>query len=64
MMLKLAFDFTAAAFGLLLKDSKHKGQASYGMVEELVHATLGEDGFGYRAGLLGLVRVVRADENL
>jgi len=52
------FQFSAAvaAFGLLLSDSKHKGQASYGMVEELIHATQGEDAFGYRAELLGLVR--------
>jgi len=51
------FQFSAAvaAFGLLLRGSEHRGQASYGMVEELIHATLGEDPFGYRKELLSLV---------
>jgi Ca-activated chloride channel family protein len=56
------FQFAAAvaAFGLLLKDSDYKGQGSYGMVEELIHATLGEDPFGYRKGLLELVGKAKA----
>ncbi|MEN8151661.1 MAG: VWA domain-containing protein, partial [Planctomycetota bacterium] len=54
------FSAAVAAFGMLLKDSRHKGQSSYGMVEELVHSTLGEDPFGYRKGLLDLVTKAKA----
>ena len=45
---------------MLLKDSKHKGQASWGLVEEVVHANLGDDPFGYRAELLKLATRAKA----
>ena len=53
----IAFRFSAAVaqFGMLLRDSKHKGQSSYAAVMRLAKGALGEDPNGYRAGFIKLV---------
>ncbi|MBL9136038.1 MAG: VWA domain-containing protein [Verrucomicrobiales bacterium] len=56
------FKFTAsvAAFGMLLKDSPHRGQASYGRVLEMAREGMGRDSGGWRAEFLGLARKAQA----
>ncbi|MHC4490305.1 MAG: vWA domain-containing protein [Planctomycetota bacterium] len=56
------FKFAAAvaAWGLLLRDSEHKGDANYGLVRELATEGLGSDGGGYRKEFLTLVAKARA----
>ncbi len=54
------FQFSAAVatWGMLLRDSEHKGTASYEQVSELAHAAAkGHDKFGYRAEFLELVKL-------
>ncbi|MBI3267765.1 MAG: DUF3520 domain-containing protein [Planctomycetes bacterium] len=53
------FEFAAsvAAFGLLLRNSPSKGQASWSLVGELAHAWLGSDPGGYRAECVELVKL-------
>ena len=51
----LRFSSAVAAFGMLLRDSKHKGQASFAMVKKLAGQSLGQDPHGYRAEFLKLV---------
>jgi Ca-activated chloride channel family protein len=52
------FKFAAAvaAFGMLLRDSPHKGNGTYAAVEELAEASRGEDASGYRREFIELVR--------
>jgi Ca-activated chloride channel family protein len=47
---------SVAAFGLALRDSPHKGSATYDMAFKLGQAVLGEDRGGYRAEMLRLIR--------
>ncbi len=53
-----AFRFSAAvaAFGMLLRDSAYRGNASYALVDELARGALGVDPGGYRREFLGLVQ--------
>ncbi len=51
----LRFSSAVAAFGMLLRGSKHKGQASFAMVKKLAGQSLGADKHGYRAEFLKLV---------
>jgi len=51
-----AFASAVAEFGLLLRDSKYKGKASYASVAELASATLGNDRDGLRREFVNLVR--------
>jgi len=53
---RLRFAAAVAAFGLLLRDSEHRGQATFPLVLELARGAKGEDREGYRAGFLDLVR--------
>ena len=55
------FRFTAAvaALGMLLRDSEHKGDASFETVLALARAGLGGDPHGRRAEFLGLVKMAR-----
>jgi Ca-activated chloride channel family protein len=53
------FSASVAAFGMLLRDSEHKGRASFGLVESLAKDALGSDQQGYRAEFLGLVEKAR-----
>ena len=52
----LRFSAAVAAFGMLLRDSEYKGQASWSQVRELAAAARGSDANGYRAEFLDLVR--------
>ena len=45
-----------AVYGMLLRDSEHKGAASYDQVLELCGENLGSDQGGYRKEFLELVR--------
>ncbi len=51
----LRFASSVAAFGMLLRDSPHKGQASFAWVRSTAQGALGRDPSGYRAELVGLV---------
>ncbi|MEM6725162.1 MAG: YfbK domain-containing protein, partial [Bacteroidota bacterium] len=53
------FSAAVAAFGLLLRDSKYKGTASYDQVLDLAKAAKGEDPEGYRAEFLRLVETAK-----
>ncbi|MFA5260725.1 MAG: VWA domain-containing protein [Candidatus Omnitrophota bacterium] len=50
------FAATVAEFGLLLRDSQYKGQASYQQVLQQGGEALGQDPYGYRQEFLDLVR--------
>jgi Ca-activated chloride channel family protein len=51
-----AFASAVAGFGMLLRDSPHRGSLTYRAVRELAAPALGDDPDGYRAGFLELVR--------
>ncbi len=55
------FQFAAcvAQFGMLLRDSKHRGDASFDSVLEIAAASLGPDDAGYRAEFVELVKTAR-----
>lgn len=50
------FAASVAAFGMLLRDSPHKGKADFDLVYELAQNALGADKEGYRKEYLRLVR--------
>jgi Ca-activated chloride channel family protein len=50
------FASAVAAFGMLLRNSEYKGEATFDNVLEWAQAARGEDRFGYRAEFIGLVR--------
>ncbi len=56
------FRFAAAVaeFGLLLRDSRHKGDASWAQILELARGALGRDAQGHRAEFVGLVESAQA----
>lgn len=56
------FQFAAAVacFGMLLRDSEHKGDAGYGLVLELARRGKGDDPTGYRGEFIELVRTAQA----
>jgi Ca-activated chloride channel homolog len=54
------FASAVAAFGMLLKQSPYKGQASFALVEELAQSAMTHDPGQYRAEFLGLVRKAKA----
>jgi Ca-activated chloride channel family protein len=56
------FKFAAAVaeFGMLLRDSEHKGNGTFGAVLEWAQEGKGSDGNGYRAGFIELVRKAQA----
>jgi Ca-activated chloride channel family protein len=51
---------SVASFGLLLRDSPHKGGANWNMTLELANEGKGDDRDGYRAEFAGLVEKARA----
>ena len=51
----LRFASAVAEFGLLLRDSEHKGSSSYRQVLELARSSRGNDTEGYRAEFIKLV---------
>ena len=56
----MRFASAVAAFALLLRDSEHRGQASYDQVLALARGARGDDPQGYRGEFLGLVESARA----
>jgi Ca-activated chloride channel family protein len=56
----LRFAAAVAGFGMLLRDSEHKGNASWAQVLELGEAGSGEDREGYRREFLELVRTAES----
>ena len=56
------FEFAAAVagFGMLLRDSEHRGTTTVGSVLALAEDGLGEDHGGYRRGFLDLVRAYQS----
>lgn len=55
----LGFSAAAAGFGMLLRDSKFKGDLSYDQVKKMAQAYRGDDDHGYRSEFIRLVE--RAD---
>ncbi len=53
----LAFASSVASFGMLLKDSKFKGDSSFDMVKELAQNGKGEDRNGYRSEFIKIVEL-------
>ena len=53
------FATSVAAFGMLLRGSQHRGDATYDGVLEIASASRGEDKFGYREEFLELVRAAQ-----
>ena len=58
------FDFAAgvAAYGMIMRNSPYKGEATISMAKELVKQGLGFDSYHYRAELLELMDLVRSEE--
>lgn len=56
----LRFASAVAAFGMVLRNSEHRGGATLSAVEEIASAALGKDPHGYRAEFLELVRKAEA----
>lgn len=50
------FAASVAGFGMLLRDSKFRGQVTKEMVEQIASGAMGEDKSGYRVEFLDLVR--------
>ncbi len=56
----LRFSSAVAAFGMLLRDSQYKGDATYGEVLKMARASAGPDPQGYRAEFIELVETARS----
>jgi Ca-activated chloride channel family protein len=54
------FAAAVAAFGMILRDSEHRGHATLDGVLELARESLGHDEMGYRAEFVKLVEHVRS----
>ena len=54
------FAAAVAGFGMILRDSPHKGRVAFDSILRLSEANLGRDEDGYRAGLVELVRKASA----
>jgi Ca-activated chloride channel family protein len=54
------FAAAVAAFGMLLRNSEHKGETTYDQVIELALAAKETDRFGYRAEFVNMVRNAKA----
>ena len=62
----LRFAASVAELGMLLRNSPHKGTASFGQVREIAQQALGRDFEGYRHDFLSMIsmaeRVPNAEE--
>jgi Ca-activated chloride channel family protein len=56
----IRFAAAVAAFGMLLRDSEHRGTATFGDVLALAKAGQGDDPGGYRAEFVELVEAAQA----
>lgn len=54
------FAVCVAQFGMLLRDSKHRGDANFDSVLEIAAASLGPDNAGYRNEFVELVKIARS----
>ena len=56
------FQFAAAVagFGMLLRESEHKGEWTYDAVEEVAKASLGDDEYGFRKEFVELVAMANS----
>jgi Ca-activated chloride channel family protein len=57
---ELLFSTAVAEFGMLLRDSPYKGQATWDEVVHLAEMGIGADSLGYRGEFVELVRVARS----
>ena len=55
----MRFASAVAGFALLLRDSEHRGGASFEQVLALARGARGEDENGYRAEFIGMVETAR-----
>lgn len=53
------FSAAVAGFGMLLRDSKFKGDLSYDRVADMAESSLGDDKEGYRQEFLQLINIAR-----
>jgi len=58
------FSAAVASFGMLLRESEHKGDASFEGVLELARAGKGQDFHGYRSEFIQLVEKTRLLQSL
>lgn len=58
----LRFATAVTAFGMLLRDSEHRGGASYPMALELARASRGADPHGHRAEFIKLIELAAAQD--
>ncbi len=61
------FSAAVAGFGMLLRDSKYKGSATFDQIEELAIQAKGKDKYGYRdefITLIDLARSFKGDQNM
>ena len=58
------FAASVAAFGMLLRDSPHKGSADFAMAQTLAESSLGTDEYGYRRNFVQLVRAAKSAKAL
>jgi Ca-activated chloride channel homolog len=56
----MRFASAVAAFALLLRDSEHRGQASFEQVLSLARGARGDDPQGYRGEFIGMVEAARS----
>jgi Ca-activated chloride channel family protein len=56
----LRFAASVAAFGMVLRNSEHRGNADYDMVLRLARESIGKDSEGYRSEFVKLVEQARA----
>jgi Ca-activated chloride channel family protein len=55
----LAFASAVAEFGMVLRDSPHKGKSSLDQVIARAERSKGSDQFGYRAEFVSMARIAR-----
>jgi Ca-activated chloride channel family protein len=56
----LQFAAAVVSFGMILRNSQHRGSATLEGVAEIASASLGKDEGGYRAEFVDLVRKAQA----
>jgi Ca-activated chloride channel family protein len=54
------FAASVASFGMLLRDSAHKGNATFAQVIENANNAKGKDSYGYRTELIDMVRTAKS----
>ena len=57
--LELRWSAAVAQYGMLLRDSEHKGEATWDSTAALAHGALGQDHSGLRAEMASLIRAAQ-----